>query len=91
MQYVMTFLAPTLQGLLQTARKSRRISQLQLALRIGISQRHVSFVESGRAQPSRNLLLAWLDELKAPLALRHVALQLEGFASSYAGRELGTL
>lgn len=89
MQCVMIVLTPTLQGLLQTARRSRRISQLQLALRIGISQRHVSFVESGRALPSRNLLLAWLDELKAPLALRNVALQQAGFASSYADRELG--
>jgi transcriptional regulator with XRE-family HTH domain len=40
---------------LQTARKSKRISQLELALRMGVSQRHVSFVESGRAQPSCEL------------------------------------
>ena len=74
---------------LQTARQSRRISQLELALRMGVSQRHVSFVETGRAKPSRDLLLAWLDELNAPLALRNVALQQAGFASVYAGRELG--
>jgi transcriptional regulator with XRE-family HTH domain len=74
---------------LQAARKSRRISQLELALRMGISQRHVSFVESGRAKASRDLLLAWLDELNAPLALRNVALQQAGFAASYASRELG--
>lgn len=80
---------PNLRSTLQTARKSRRISQLELALRIGISQRHVSFVESGRAQPSRNLLLSWLDELHAPLALRNVALHQAGFASSYAAHELG--
>ena len=80
---------PTLRMTLQAARKSRRISQLELALRMGISQRHVSFVESGRAQPSRDLLLAWLDELDAPLALRNVALQQAGFASAYTGRELG--
>jgi transcriptional regulator with XRE-family HTH domain len=58
-----TSATPTLRDTLQTARKSRRLSQLELALRMGVSQRHVSFVESGRAQPSRELLLAWLQEL----------------------------
>lgn len=48
----------SLQTTLQTARKSKRLSQLELALRMGVSQRHVSFVESGRAQPSRELLLS---------------------------------
>lgn len=81
--------SPTLRDTLQTARKSRRISQLELALRMGVSQRHVSFVESGRAQPSRELLLAWLQELQAPLALRNVALQQAGFAPVYRGSELG--
>ncbi len=81
--------SPTLRDTLQTARKTMRISQLELALRIGVSQRHVSFVESGRAQPSRELLLAWLQELQAPLALRNVALQQAGFAPVYRGSELG--
>lgn len=81
--------APNLRATLQAARQSRRISQLELALRMGISQRHVSFVESGRSQPSRDLLLAWLDELNVPLALRNVALQQAGFSSSYSCRELG--
>jgi transcriptional regulator with XRE-family HTH domain len=78
----------TLTQTLQTARKSRRISQLELSLRMGVSQRHVSFVESGRSQPSRELLLAWLQELQAPLALRNVALQQAGFAPVYSGSEL---
>jgi transcriptional regulator with XRE-family HTH domain len=81
--------SPNLRDTLQTARKSRRLSQLELALRMGVSQRHVSFVESGRAQPSRELLLAWLHELQAPLALRNVALQQAGFAPVYRGGELG--
>ena len=80
---------PSLQATLQTARKSCRISQLELVLRMGLSQRHMSFVESGRAQPSRELLLAWLDVLNVPLALRNVALQQAGFASIYTGCELG--
>ena len=53
----------SLRETLQTARKSKRLSQLELALRMGVSQRHLSFVESGRAQPSRELLLTWLHEL----------------------------
>jgi transcriptional regulator with XRE-family HTH domain len=81
--------SPSLRDTLQTARKFKRISQLELALRMGVSQRHVSFVESGRAQPSRELLLAWLQELQAPLALRNVALQQAGFAPVYRGSELG--
>ena len=80
--------SPNLRDTLQTARKSKRISQLELALRMGVSQRHVSFVESGRAQPSRELLLSWLHELQAPLALRNVALQQAGFAPVYRGSEL---
>lgn len=81
-------LSDSLQTTLQTARKSKRLSQLELALRMGVSQRHVSFVESGRAQPSRELLLSWLHELQAPLALRNVALQQAGFAPVYRGSEL---
>lgn len=81
--------SPTLRNTLQAARKSKRLSQLELALRMGVSQRHVSFVESGRARPSRELLLAWLHELQAPLALRNVALQQAGFAPVYRGSELG--
>ncbi|MBP8287565.1 MAG: helix-turn-helix transcriptional regulator [Rhodoferax sp.] len=80
--------SPSLRNTLQTARKSKRISQLELALRVGVSQRHVSFVESGRAQPSRELLLSWLHELQAPLGLRNVALQQAGFAPVYGGSEL---
>ena len=83
-----TTLPLSLQTTLQTARKSKRLSQLELALRMGVSQRHVSFVESGRSQPSRELLLSWLHELQAPLALRNVALQQAGFAPVYRGSEL---
>lgn len=57
----MNVLTHTLSITLQTARKARRLSQLELSLRVGVSQRHVSFVESGRAKPSRNFLMAWLQ------------------------------
>jgi transcriptional regulator with XRE-family HTH domain len=84
----MKTVAQSLRETLQNARKSRRISQLELALRIGVSQRHVSFVESGRAQPSRELLMTWLLELQAPLALRNVALLQAGYAPVYRGSEM---
>jgi len=53
-------------------------------MRVGVSQRHVSFVESGRAKPSRDLLMSWLQVLEAPLALQNAALMQAGFAPAYS-------
>ena len=79
----MAELTHTLPVTLQQARKARRLSQLELSLRVGVSQRHISFVESGRAKPSRPLLLAWLQELDAPLAVRNAAMLQAGYAPAY--------
>jgi transcriptional regulator with XRE-family HTH domain len=79
----------TLPETLRQARKARRLSQLELALRVGVSQRHMSFVESGRAQPSRELLLAWLQALEAPLTVRNAALLQAGFAPAFSSAPLG--
>lgn len=79
----MNELTHTLPATLQQARKARRVSQLELSLRVGVSQRHISFVESGRAKPSRSLLLAWLQELDAPLAMRNAAMLQAGYAPAY--------
>lgn len=73
----------SLQSTLQQVRKARRVSQLELSMRLGISQRHVSFVERGRARPSRALLLAWLQALDTPMALRNKAMLDAGFAPAY--------
>jgi transcriptional regulator with XRE-family HTH domain len=73
---------------LRQARKTQRLSQLELSLRLGVSQRHVSFVESGRAKPSRELLLAWLQELEAPLVLRNEVLIQAGYAPMYSAMPL---
>jgi transcriptional regulator with XRE-family HTH domain len=51
-------------GLLREWRQRRRLSQLALATESGISQRHISFVESGRAMPSRELLLGLARHLQ---------------------------
>lgn len=72
-----------LTGTLRQVRKAQRLSQLELSLRLGVSQRHVSFVESGRAKPSRELLLAWLQELDAPLVVRNEAMLQAGYAPVY--------
>ena len=71
------------------ARKARRLSQLELSLRMGVSQRHVSFVESGRAKPSRALLMSWLQELDAPLVVRNAAMLQAGYAPAYSADPLG--
>lgn len=82
------FARPGVAQILQQARLGRRWSQLELSLRMGVSQRHVSFVESGRAKPSRELLIAWLRELDLPLGRRNVALLQAGFAPHYGEGEL---
>jgi transcriptional regulator with XRE-family HTH domain len=84
----MNLLNPTLPMTLQHARKARRFSQLELSLRLNVSQRHVSFVESGRARPSRELLLAWLQELDAPLVVRNEAMLQAGYAPVYSAAPL---
>lgn len=84
----MNELTHTLPITLQQARKARRLSQLELSLRLGVSQRHVSFVESSRAKPSRDLLLAWLEQLDAPLALRNAAMLQAGYAPAYGAAPL---
>jgi len=73
---------------LQQARKALRLSQLELSMRVGVSQRHLSFVESGRARPSRELLLAWLEELDLPLVTRNAAMLQAGFAPVYRATPL---
>jgi transcriptional regulator with XRE-family HTH domain len=69
-------------------RQRRRRSQLDLALDAGISQRHLSFVESGRAMPSRDMVLLLAEELAVPLRERNTLLLAAGFAPHYAARSL---
>ncbi len=74
---------------LRQARRASRLSQLELSMRMGVSQRHVSYVENGRAKPSRELLRAWLQELNAPLVVRNEAMLQAGFAPVYGDAPLG--
>ena len=57
---------------LKSWRQKRRMSQLELALSSGVSQRHVSFLESGRANPSRSMLLQLSETLEVPLDRKSV-------------------
>jgi len=61
-------------------RRRRRLSQLDLALRVNVSVRHLGFVELGRAAPSRGLLLRLAEELDIPLREQNVWLVAAGFA-----------
>ncbi len=74
--------------LLKSWRQKRRMSQLELALTSGVSQRHVSFLESGRAKPSRGMLLQLSETLEVPLRERNDWLTAAGFAPLFRARPL---
>lgn len=66
---------------MKTAREASRMSQMALALRLGVSQRHVNFIERGRSRPSRVLLLDWLTHTARPPSMFNAALRLAGFSA----------
>lgn len=74
--------------LLKTWRSKRRLSQLDLALDAGVSQRHISFLESGRARPSREMILQLSETLAVPLRERNDWLIAAGFAPVFRARSL---
>jgi transcriptional regulator with XRE-family HTH domain len=74
--------------LLREWRARRRLSQLDLALESEISARHLSFVETGRSQPSRELVLNLAERLDVPLRERNVLLTSAGYAPVFAERPL---
>jgi transcriptional regulator with XRE-family HTH domain len=80
--------APAHAQALRQLRQRQRLSQLELSLRVGVSQRHLSCIETGRAQPSRAMLQALLDALDAPLAERNQALLAAGYAPAFGHRAL---
>ncbi|WP_295682294.1 helix-turn-helix domain-containing protein [uncultured Nevskia sp.] len=73
---------------LRRTRTVRRRSQLDLALSAGLSQRHLSFLESGRSQPSRAMLLRLAEALDLGLADRNDWLIAAGFAPIYPQRSI---
>jgi transcriptional regulator with XRE-family HTH domain len=69
--------------LLREWRAARGMSQLDLALHAGFSTRHVSFIETGRTQPSRQALLVLAESLEVPLRDRNRLLEAGGYAQIY--------
>lgn len=74
--------------ILREWRQRRRMSQMDLALDADISTRHLSFVETGRATPSRDMLLHLAERLDIPLRERNVLLVAAGFAPIFPERKL---
>ncbi len=77
-------------SLLKTWRKARKRSQLDVALDAEISARHLSFVETGRSKPSREMVLLLADVLDVPLRERNALLGAAGFASIYRKSNLNS-
>lgn len=69
-------------------RQRRHLSQLDLSVDAEVSTRHLSFVETGRAMPSREMVLRLADRLDVPLRERNRLLTAAGFAPMYAERAL---
>jgi transcriptional regulator with XRE-family HTH domain len=65
-------------------RERRRVSQLELALRAGTTQRHVSFIERGRSLPGRGMIVRLAEALEVPLRERNELLLAAGYAPAYA-------
>jgi len=78
----------TVGDLLRYWRGQRGLSQLDLALESGASQRHLSFVESGRSVPSRSMLTTFSEALNIPLRERNALLLVAGYAPLYAEASL---
>jgi transcriptional regulator with XRE-family HTH domain len=80
---------PTIGELIRDWRHRRRLSQLDLACEADISTRHLSFVETGRAAPSREMVLRLAEHLEAPLRVRNQMLLAAGYAPAFPDRPLG--
>ena len=79
---------PVFGTLLRQWRQRRRVSQLDLAIAADVSARHVSFLETGRSRPSREMVLRLAERLEVPLRDRNPLLLAAGFAPSYPRRAL---
>jgi transcriptional regulator with XRE-family HTH domain len=80
----------TIGDLLRDWRQRRRLSQLDLAVEAQVSARHLSFVETGRSQPSRELVIDLAEQLEVPLRERNAMLLAAGYAPVYRETPLDT-
>lgn len=79
---------PHVGELLRAWRQRRHLSQFQLAMGSAVSPRHLSFIETGRARPSREMILHLAERLDVPLRDRNALLLAAGFAPIYGERPL---
>ena len=80
--------APTIGKLLREWRQRRHLSQLDLAFEADVSSKHLSFVETGRASPSREMILHLAEQLEVPLRDRNALLAAAGYAPIFPERAL---
>ncbi|MEV3853665.1 helix-turn-helix transcriptional regulator [Streptomyces sp. NPDC050095] len=80
---------PDLGEALRSWRVRRRVSQLELATRAGTTQRHVSFIESGRSAPGRGMVVRLAEALQVPLRERNALLLAAGYAPAYKETRFG--
>lgn len=76
--------------LLRDWRNLRRLSQLDLSLEVGVSARHLSCIETGKAQPSREMISKLANALAMPLREHNALLMAAGYAPRYAETSLAT-
>lgn len=79
---------PGFPAALRAARAARRLSQLDLALDCDVSARHLSFLETGRARPSREMVIQLAEGLVLPLGARNALLQAAGYAPVFPASPL---
>lgn len=84
----MTHATASIGELVRAWRELRHLSQLDLAAEADISQKHLSFIESGRASPSREMVITLAEHLDVPLRERNALLLAAGFAPIYRDRPL---
>ncbi len=76
--------------LLSEYRKRNRLSQLELSLMADVSSRHISFIETGRTRPSRDMLLRLADVLNLPHKDSNLLLHSGGFAAAYTQLDIAS-
>lgn len=74
----------TVGDLIRLWRDARKISQMDLAFGVGVSTRHLSFIETGKSRPSRKLVLKIAESLTLSFRHRNSLLALAGYSSEYA-------
>ena len=81
-------MADTFGALLKQWRGERRMSQMELGLSANVSARHISFLESGRANPSKAMIIQLSETLNVPRTNRNALLAAAGFPQAYSARDL---